>query len=71
VDVFHSNAVVETVVWLLVAVVPEPVPLRTDLRVEGPDVVVDAAGLLFDELLVEDLSTEEGAVVLRVEGPVE
>jgi len=47
----------------LVAEVAEAVPLRGGLRVEGPDVVVNDAGGLLVEVLVEGLAGEEGGVV--------
>ena len=50
---------------------PQTVPLRGDLRVEGPDIVVDDARGLLEELLVEDLPREERLVGLCVERPVE
>lgn len=57
---------------LLVGKVAEAVPLRRDLRVELPDVVVDDAGRLVDDLLVEELALEEACFfALGVEGPIQ
>ena len=49
----------------------EAIPLGAALRVEGPDVVVDDAGGLLVDFLVEGLPAEEGDVFLGVQGPVE
>ncbi len=51
--------------------VAEAVPLGAALRVEGPDVVVDDAGGLLVDFLVEGLATEERDVFLGVQRPVE
>ena len=69
-DLLHGDAVVEQLL-LLVPKVPQAVPLRRDLRVEGPYVVVDGGGRLGEDVLVEAGALEEGPVRLRVEGPVE
>lgn len=44
---------------LLVSIVSQPVPLAGNLRVEGPDVVVDAPGVFGEEVLVEEFAVEE------------
>lgn len=58
-DVFQSDAVVEQLL-LLVSEMPKPVPLRRDLCVECPDIVVDDSRGFVDELLVEERSIEKG-----------
>ena len=70
VDVVEGDVVVEAL-GSLVGEVAQTVPLRAGLRVEGPDVVVDDARRLVQDLLVKGLAAEEGQVALRVEGPVE
>lgn len=70
VNIIQRDAVVEHFL-LLVAEVPQAVPLGGGLRVEGPDVVVDDAWRFLVELLVEGLAAEEGQRALGVEGPIE
>lgn len=45
--------------------------LAAALGVEGPDIIVDDAGTLADEFLVESLTAEERRFGIRVERPVE
>lgn len=72
VDVGHGHAIVEEA-FVLVGIVAETVPLRGDLGVEGPSIIVDYASArgMLDKFLVEDFSLEEGGGLLGVEGPVE
>lgn len=73
VDLLHGHAVVEELL-LLVPKVAQAIPLRRDLRVERPDVVVARERRLGQQLLVERAPAEEGAASvggLGVEGPVE
>lgn len=71
VDVVKGDAVVELGL-LLVAEVAQAIPLAGDLGVEGPDVVVDDARGLGEEVLVEELALEEARLLaLGIEGPVE
>lgn len=71
VDLALPDAVVEQPL-LLVPEVAQAVPLRRDLRVERPHVVVDGARGLGDEVLVERRAAEERLLVrLRVQRPVE
>jgi hypothetical protein len=44
--------------------------LTTALRVEGPDIIVHSPRGFVDELLLEDLSAEEGHFGLGVQRPV-
>lgn len=59
VDLVHGDAVVEALL-LLVAKVPQAIPLRRGLRVEGLDVIVDEAWVLAEEVVVEGAAGEEG-----------
>jgi hypothetical protein len=65
VDIIERNAIIKHFL-LLVAEMPQAVPLRRRLRVEGPDVVVDDARRFLVELLVEGLAAEEGEGALGV-----
>lgn len=56
---------------LLIPKVPQTVPLRAGLGVEGPDVVVDDSGWFLVDILLEGLAPEEREVGLGVQGPVE
>ena len=60
-DVLDCGVVVEAL-GLLVAEVPEAVPLRGRLRVEVPGVVVDYSREFLVDVFLEDLAAEEGAV---------
>lgn len=57
-DILHCHATIEFG-FFLVAEVAEPIPLARHLGVEGPDIVVDDAGRLLEEFLVEELALEE------------
>lgn len=70
-DLVDGDAVVELGL-LLVAKMAEAVPLRRDLGVELPDIVVDDARGLVDDLLVEQFSLEEARLfALSVQRPVQ
>jgi hypothetical protein len=69
-DILHCDAIVKDLL-LLIPKVAQAIPLRGDLRVEIPDIVVDRRGRLGDEVLVEYGPLEEGPTRLGVERPVE
>lgn len=69
-DGLQVNAAVEQTLPL-VREMPQAIPLRRHLRVEGPHVIVDGAGRLVDEFLTEELPGEEGFRGLGVQGPVQ
>lgn len=69
-DVLDGGVVVEAR-GLLVAKVPQPVPLRGGLRVERPRVVVHDPRLLLVHVLLEHLPAEQRFARLEVERRVE
>lgn len=70
-DLVDRHAIIK-LAFLLVPKVAEAIPLRRHLGIKGPDVVVDDARRLVDEVLVEELALEKaGFFALGVEGPVE
>ena len=68
-NILHRHSIVE-LLCLLISIVSQPIPLTGHLRVEGPNVVVDAPRRLGEEVLVEELAVEEARVFLRVEWPI-
>jgi hypothetical protein len=60
-DIFQGNAIIE-LFFLLVREMPETVPLRGDLGVEGPDVIVHNSGVLMNDFLVKEGAVEERLV---------
>lgn len=70
-DILDCHAAVEFGL-LLIAKVAQPVPLAGNLGVEGPDIIVDDARGLLEEVVVKELALEEaGFFTLSVERPVE
>lgn len=69
-DIALRDAVIEEL-RILVREMAQAVPLRGDLRVEGPHVVVDGPRGLVYELPVERLALEERlALRLGIQGPI-
>ena len=65
-DIVLRDAVVEEL-GVLIREMAKAVPLRRDLRIEGPDVIVNGPGYLGDEFPVQRGALEEGLVLgLRV-----
>jgi hypothetical protein len=71
-NILEGNAVIKFLLFLI-GEMAEAIPLRGDLGVKGPDVVVYNTGVLVDDFLVEKGAVEEGSVRggLSRERPVE
>lgn len=68
-NILHRHSIVE-LLFLLISIVSQPIPLTGHLRVEGPDIIVDAPRRFGEEVLVEELAVEEAQIFLGVEWPI-
>lgn len=58
-DIVQSHAIVKDFL-LLITEMTEPIPLTGRLRIECPDIIVDGSRRLLVDVLVKELTAEEG-----------